>query len=81
MPAVEARRSDTEEREFVVETQQVRAVFTNRGGRLKRWALTEYPDRAGQFVDRVELAIQSRRERDATAWLGVQAGCLRSGGE
>ena len=53
MPAVEARRSDTEEREFVVETQQVRAVFTNRGGRLKRWALKEYPDRAGQFVDLV----------------------------
>ncbi len=53
LPAVEARRSDTEEREFVVETQQVRAVFTNRGGRLKRWALKEYPDRSGQFVDLV----------------------------
>ena len=53
MPAVAATRSDSVEREYVIETQQVRAVFTNRGGRLKRWALKEYPDRSGQPVDLV----------------------------
>lgn len=53
VPAVQALTSDTTEREFVVETQQVRATFTNRGGRLKSWALKQYSDRAGQLVDLV----------------------------
>ncbi|HUU96748.1 MAG TPA: membrane protein insertase YidC [Phycisphaerae bacterium] len=53
VPVVQALTSDTAEREFVIETQQVRAVFTNRGGRLKNWALKQYPNRAGQLVDLV----------------------------
>ncbi len=53
MPAVAATRSDSVEREYVIETQQVRAVFTNRGGRLKRWALKQYPDGSGQPVELV----------------------------
>jgi len=53
MPAVAATRSDSVEREYVIETQQVRAVFTNRGGRLKRWALKQYPDSSGQPVELV----------------------------
>ena len=57
MPAVAATRGDSVEREYVIETQQVRAVFTNRGGRLKRWALKEYPDRSGQPVDIVPADV------------------------
>jgi YidC/Oxa1 family membrane protein insertase len=53
MPTVAATRSGSVEREYVIETQQVRAVFTNRGGRLKHWALKQYPDRSGQPVELV----------------------------
>jgi YidC/Oxa1 family membrane protein insertase len=53
IPVVAATRGDSVEREYVIETQQVRAVFTNRGGRVKRWALKQYPDRAGQPVELV----------------------------
>lgn len=41
-----ARVGDTEEREIVVETPIVRAVFTNRGGRLLHWVLKDF-DRNG----------------------------------
>ncbi|MGE3469419.1 MAG: membrane protein insertase YidC [Vicinamibacterales bacterium] len=41
------------EREFVIETNTVRATFTNRGARLKHWVLKRYLDRAGQAVDLV----------------------------
>ena len=60
VPAVPAVKSDTAEREFVIETQQVRAVFTNRGGRLKSWGLKQYPDRSGQLVDLIpaEVGVQ-----------------------
>jgi YidC/Oxa1 family membrane protein insertase len=60
IPAVEALKSDTSEREFVIETLQVRAVFTNRGGRLKSWGLKQYPDRSGQLVDLIpaEVGVQ-----------------------
>ena len=60
MPAVAATRSDSVEREYVIETQQVRAVFTNRGGRLKRWALKQYLDRSGQPVELVPADTGSR---------------------
>src|SRR5688500_1780533 len=33
---------DVEEREVVVETAKVRAVFTNRGARLRHWVLKNY---------------------------------------
>ena len=36
--------ADREERDIVVETQAVRAVFTNRGARLKSWQLKTYRD-------------------------------------
>ncbi len=56
-PAAPALRADTTEREVVVETQQVRAVFTNRGARLKRWILKEYPDQKGTLVDLVPADV------------------------
>ena len=36
--------ADQEERDIVVETRTVRAVFTNRGARLKSWRLKTYLD-------------------------------------
>jgi len=48
---------DTEEREVVVETDAVRAVFTNRGGRLKNWILKNYTDSEGRLVDLVPDAV------------------------
>jgi YidC/Oxa1 family membrane protein insertase len=35
---------ESAEREIVVETAAVRAVFTNRGGRLRHWELKQYTD-------------------------------------
>jgi YidC/Oxa1 family membrane protein insertase len=48
-----ALRADTEEREYVVETTSVRAVFTNRGARLKHWELKQYRELSGGPVDLV----------------------------
>lgn len=48
-----ALRADVEEREFVIETATVRAVFTNRGARLKRWELKRYNRESGGPVDLV----------------------------
>ncbi len=52
-PAAAALRADTEEREFVIETSSVRAVFTNRGARLKHWELKQYRELGGGPVDLV----------------------------
>lgn len=52
-PAAAAVRADTEEREYVVETTSVRAVFTNRGARLKHWELKQYRELSGAAVDLV----------------------------
>ena len=41
------------EREVVVDTPVVTATFTNRGGRLTRWRLKEYRDRAGAPLEMV----------------------------
>jgi YidC/Oxa1 family membrane protein insertase len=44
---------ETEEREITIETRQVRAVFTNRGGRLRHWILKEYKNDRGEPLDLV----------------------------
>jgi YidC/Oxa1 family membrane protein insertase len=43
----------TAEEETVLENDSVKAVFTNRGGRLKSWILKGYTDHAGAPVDLV----------------------------
>jgi YidC/Oxa1 family membrane protein insertase len=48
---------ETSERELVVETPLVRAVFTNAGGRVKRWELKNYHDEQGRLVDLVPRGI------------------------
>ena len=44
------------ERDIVVDTQKVRAVFTNRGARLKDWLLKDYRADDGQPLDLVPRA-------------------------
>src|SRR5215213_9960524 len=46
-PAPQAIVADAAEREIVVETQTVEAVFSNRGGRMLHWRLKEYRDDQG----------------------------------
>jgi YidC/Oxa1 family membrane protein insertase len=43
-PVSEPLVGESEERDIVVETATVRAVFTNRGGRLRHWELKQYHD-------------------------------------
>jgi YidC/Oxa1 family membrane protein insertase len=45
--------SEESEREVVVETETVEAVFSNRGGRLLHWRLNDYRDGSGHKVDLV----------------------------
>jgi YidC/Oxa1 family membrane protein insertase len=50
--------SEAAEREIVIEAPTVRAVFTNRGGRIKHWLLKEYAqDATGSPVDLVPSKI------------------------
>ena len=44
--AAETRLGEQSERDVVIETPLVRAVFTNRGGRLKAWFLKAYDENA-----------------------------------
>jgi YidC/Oxa1 family membrane protein insertase len=57
LPALAPVVGDTEEREVVVETATVRAVFTNRGARLRHWILPEYKDNADQPVDLIPSSV------------------------
>src|SRR6185436_19434399 len=45
--------AETSEREITVDTTTVRAVLTNRGGRLIHWRLKQYHDSRGEPVDLV----------------------------
>ncbi|MGE3188668.1 MAG: membrane protein insertase YidC, partial [Vicinamibacterales bacterium] len=42
---------DTEERDIVVDTAYVHAVFTNRGARLRHWVLKNYKNERGEPMD------------------------------
>jgi YidC/Oxa1 family membrane protein insertase len=57
VPAPATLVGETSEREFVVETALVRAVFTNAGGRVKHWELKKYRDERGRVVDLVPSGI------------------------
>jgi YidC/Oxa1 family membrane protein insertase len=56
-PATPPLVGDAEEREVVVETEVVRAVFTNRGGRLRHWELKNYQDDQEGPIDLVPEVI------------------------
>lgn len=44
---------EANEREVTIDTARVRAVFTNRGGRIRHWWLKEYRNSAGEPLDLV----------------------------
>jgi len=52
-PMPEALVADTTERQIVVETSRVRAVFSNRGAGLRSWRLKDYLDRQGRPLELV----------------------------
>ncbi|MBA3270293.1 MAG: membrane protein insertase YidC [Acidobacteria bacterium] len=45
------------ERDIVVETAKVRAVFTNRGGRLRHWVLKEFRNDQGEPIDLIPASV------------------------
>ncbi len=48
---------ESDERDITVDTQRVKAIFTNRGGRLRHWILKDYRDDRGQPLDLVPASI------------------------
>ncbi|HXH23902.1 MAG TPA: membrane protein insertase YidC [Vicinamibacterales bacterium] len=62
-PPVEVVVSEPSEREVVVETDTVEAVFTNRGGRLVHWRLKHYRDATGKPVDMVPSEVPAEEPR------------------
>ena len=57
-PAAAPVVGDTAERDIRVETQNVIAEFTNRGGRLKSWKLKHYLDKEKQPQELVDNQVQ-----------------------
>src|ERR1043165_1843613 len=53
VPAPQTMVGESTEREIVVETADVEAVLTNRGGRVIHWRLKKYVDDEGKPVDLV----------------------------
>ncbi|MBY0495955.1 MAG: membrane protein insertase YidC [Cyanobacteria bacterium] len=52
-PAVAATVTESAERQIVVETTKVKAIFSNQGAKLLHWILKEYRSDAGQPLDLV----------------------------
>ena len=53
--------SASEVREVVVDTGKVRAIFTNRGGRLTKWLLTDYTTNDGEPLNLVPSGLQDQQ--------------------
>jgi YidC/Oxa1 family membrane protein insertase len=49
--------AESAEREIIVETRVVRAVFSNRGARLKSWELKKFTDERGKLLDLVPQVL------------------------
>jgi YidC/Oxa1 family membrane protein insertase len=54
---------EASDREIVVETETVQAVFTNRGARLLHWRLKDYHDEQGTPVDLVPSGLVEDEQR------------------
>jgi YidC/Oxa1 family membrane protein insertase len=64
LPSASAPRTtigETSEREIVVETADVEAVLTNRGGRVTHWRLKHYRDSEGKPVDLVPSGLPANQ--------------------
>jgi YidC/Oxa1 family membrane protein insertase len=74
-PAAALVVGESAERDITVDTQKVRAVFTNRGARVKHWILKEFRSDSDQNLDLVPVGAAALpftlRDDDAstTAWL------------
>ncbi len=56
-PIAGATVADSSEREIVVTTNLVKAVFSNRGGVLKHWTLLHYADHQGKPADLIPAGL------------------------
>jgi YidC/Oxa1 family membrane protein insertase len=72
-PQPEALISEPAEREIVVETATVQAVFSNRGGRVVRWRLKEYRDGNGEPLDLVPSDLPAEQARPFSLRVDDQA--------
>ncbi len=72
-PQPEALISEPAEREIVVETATVQAVFSNRGGRVVRWRLKEYRDGNGEPLDLVPSGLPAEQARPFSLRVDDQA--------
>jgi len=61
-PPVQPRVAAESEQDIVVESRVIRAVFTNRGGRIKSWQLKRYFDKQGKPQELVPLALPAGSE-------------------
>ncbi len=59
LPPVDTVLADTAERTIAIDNGVVHAVFSNRGGTLVSWELTQYHDNAGRPVDLVPHDVPS----------------------
>jgi YidC/Oxa1 family membrane protein insertase len=57
VPAAAPTVADSAERDIVVTTNLVRAVFSNRGGVLKNWTLLHYADHEGKPADLIPAGL------------------------
>jgi YidC/Oxa1 family membrane protein insertase len=78
---------DSVEREIVVDTQKVRAVFTNRGARLRHWILKDYKSESGEPLDLIPEVVPpplplpfSLRLDDVAATAALNDALYRVGG-
>jgi YidC/Oxa1 family membrane protein insertase len=86
VPALPVEDGESTEREITVETRAVRAVFSNRGARIRHWILKQYQNDAGEPLDLVpapDLVNDafmpfSLRLEDATQTSAVNGGLYRS---
>ncbi len=69
-PAAAATVAETAERSIVIETDVVRAVFSNRGGVITSWTLKKYPGADGNPVDLVPPALPANQPRPFALRLG-----------
>lgn len=58
-PTAAALVGETGERDVTIDTRQVTAVFTNKGGRLKSWKLKAYRDRNGNPLELIDASLAS----------------------
>jgi YidC/Oxa1 family membrane protein insertase len=86
-PPVAAVVGDAEAREIVVETQKIRAVFTNRGARIRHWHLKDFKNGAGEPIDLIPETTApdtplpfSLRMDDATTTARLNDGLYRVSG-